>query len=59
MMDKLTKDEFRNMKEKMTQSQKDFLERSISQNRPKRYTQEMAKGAKIRREEIEKLSKRK
>lgn len=47
------------MKEKMTQSQKDFLERSISQNRPKRYTQEMAKGAKIRREEIEKLSKRK
>lgn len=47
------------MDKKITKSQKDFLERTISQNRPKNYTPEMAKEAERRRKEIEKLGKRK
>lgn len=58
-MDKLTKDEFRNMKKKMTQSQKDFLERTVSQNRPKNFTKEMEKKADERLKKIKDMSNRK
>lgn len=47
------------MKKEMTESQKDFLERTISQNRPKNYTKEMEKESDRRIKEIESMMRRK
>ncbi|MDO5027617.1 MAG: hypothetical protein Q4E50_07280 [Tissierellia bacterium] len=46
------------MKKKITKAQKDFLERTISQNRPKNYTKEMEKEADRRIKEIESMLER-
>lgn len=50
MMDKLTKDEFRNMKEKMTQSQQNFIEKCNSSVGPR--TEAQKRRAKITSEYI-------
>ena len=47
------------MKKQMTESQKDFLERAVSQNRPKNFTKEMEEKANARLIKIKAMSNRK
>lgn len=47
------------MADRITESQKDFLERTVSQNRPKNFTKEMEKKADERLKRIKDMSNRK